>query len=186
MKVRWDDDGLEEDVRIGGSTTFAVQGSLRHQALVDPEPLAGLLDEDPLAVICRLLREHGGPMKAPMIKDQLKVLGLGQEAVDQAWRKVQGRLAKLDEVRVRGGAYRWIEAGGKPAPAETVTAPQAERGPVDEAEAIAQALRAVEDPEARVWAEVLSWHASVLSGGAEAVRAKDQFVRKFGIDPWKI
>ncbi|GAA3239050.1 hypothetical protein [Actinocorallia longicatena] len=188
LRVRWDDDGTEEDARIGGSTTFAPAGSLRHQSLVDPGPLAERLETEPLEVVLQLLREARTPMRTPVIKDQLKVLGLSQEAVDRAWRKVQSRLTGIEEVRIRTSGYRWIgPVEPRPAVPETVeVAATGPRGPVDEAEAIAEALRSADGPEAKAWSEALSWYASLLSGDEEANRAKEQFTRRFSLDPWNL
>jgi hypothetical protein len=186
LRVRWDDDGVEEDAKIGGFTTFAVAGSLRHQSLVDPEPLAERLETEPLELVLQLLQEARAPMKTPVIKDQLKVLGLSQEAVDRAWRKIQNRLAKTEGVRVRTGGYKWIGPVEERPAVQNAALPDAPtRGPVDEAEAIAEALRSAEGPEAKAWSEALSWYASLLSGNAEATRAKEQFVQKFATDPWR-
>jgi hypothetical protein len=165
LRVRWDDDGLEEDARLGGSTMLAVLGSLRHQALLDPATLAVRLGEEPLEVVLQLLREQKAPLKTPKIKDQLKVLGLTPDAVDGAWRKVQGRLAGIEEVRIRKGTYQWIGAAAEARPA-----------PVEKTHA--EILAASDDPDARVWAEALAWHDRFRDGDTEAATA--EFIRRFG------
>ncbi|MEO3786844.1 hypothetical protein ABGB12_26250 [Actinocorallia sp. B10E7] len=107
LTVRWDDDGREEQVRISSTTTFMPPGSLRHQAFVDPAALSRRLGEDPLALVVQLLRENGTRLKAPDIKSLLGGFGLDPADVDKAWRRVQSRLASLEEVAVSKAGYRW-------------------------------------------------------------------------------
>jgi hypothetical protein len=168
MRVRWDDDGLEEDARLGGSTMLAVFGSLRHQALLDPATLAVRLAEEPLEVVLQLLREQKAALKTPTIKDQLKVLGLTPDAVDGAWRKVQGRLAGIEDVRIRKGTYQWIGS--------TEVAEPVEKKPVEKTHA--EILAASDDPDAVVWAEALAWHDRFQHGDTAAALA--ELTRRFG------
>ena len=164
LRVRWDDDGLEEEARLGGSTMLAVSGSLRHQALLDPATLAVRLAEEPLEVVLQLLREQKAALKTPTIKDQLKVLGLTPGAVDGAWRKVQGRLAGIEEVRIRKGTYQWIGAAAEAKPALVE-------------KTHAEILAASDDPEAGAWAEALAWHDRFQHGDKAA--AKEEFTQRF-------
>jgi hypothetical protein len=163
LRVRWDDDGLEEDARLGGSTMLAVFGSLRHQALLDPASLAVRLAEEPLEVVLQLLREQKAALKTPTIKDQLKVLGLTPDAVDGAWRKVQGRLAGIEDIRIRKGTYQWIGATPEVAHVEKTQA---------------EILAASDDPDAGVWAEALAWHDRFQQGDTAA--ALEEFNQRFG------
>ncbi|MQY09481.1 hypothetical protein [Actinomadura macrotermitis] len=112
LKVRWEDDGQEETVRISATTTFAVRGSLRHQWLADPEKSAALITErlelDPLDLVLEVLRDSLSALDATAIKEQLKQYGATAESLDAAWKRVQNRLKTLPEVRVKKNKYRWI------------------------------------------------------------------------------
>lgn len=107
MRVRWDDDGSEEDVTISGTTTFMSRGGVRHQALVDPDVLIARLKDDPTSVFVQALREYGTPMTATVIKERFRSLGLDREIVDRAWKRAQTKLGEQENVTVSGKKYKW-------------------------------------------------------------------------------
>ncbi|AWS41655.1 hypothetical protein DKM19_10130 [Streptosporangium sp. 'caverna'] len=116
-RVQWNDNGaVEENVRLGGENLLAVAGTRRHQFLMDLPALIERFASDPVAVVVELLRESSKGLKAQAIKELLIELGLEPAAVDRAWRGVQAKLAKRDDVRFRANTYRWVW----PRPAEDV------------------------------------------------------------------
>lgn len=116
-RVQWNDNGaVEENVRLGGENLLAVAGTRRHQFLMDLPALIERFTSDPVAVVVELLRESSKGLKAQAIKEVLIELGLEPAAVDRAWRGVQAKLAKRDDVRFRANTYRWVW----PRPAEDV------------------------------------------------------------------
>jgi hypothetical protein len=62
LRVRWDDDGCEEDVLLTTTTRFAERGSLRHHALVDLAAFTTRLEAEPAAVVVWLRREQASTM----------------------------------------------------------------------------------------------------------------------------
>ncbi|SNR93941.1 Molecular chaperone GrpE (heat shock protein) [Streptosporangium subroseum] len=116
-RVQWNDNGaVEENVRLGGENLLAIAGTRRHQFLMDLPALIERFTSDPVAVVVELLRESSKGLKAQAIKELLVELGLEPAAVDRAWRGVQAKLAKRDDVRFRANTYRWVW----PRPAEDV------------------------------------------------------------------
>lgn len=116
-RVQWNDDGaVEENVRLGGENLLAVAGTRRHQFLMDLPALIERFTSDPVAVVVELLRESSKGLKAQAIKELLIELGLEPAAVERAWRGVQAKLSKRDDVRIRANTYRWVW----PRPAEDV------------------------------------------------------------------
>lgn len=124
MRVRWDDDATEEDVTITWTTTFMPRGSVRHQALVDPDALIGRLNDDPTSVFVQLLREYGTAMTAATIKEKFSSLGLDMEIVDRAWKRVQGKLRTHESVGGSGLRYKWKGDKGKATTGESTASPE--------------------------------------------------------------
>jgi hypothetical protein len=93
---------------------------------------------DPAGLILQLLQEQRQAMSAAEVKEQLVRLGLDAKAVAKAWTTAQKRFARLDNVRVEGRTYRWVEPAAVPpndAPdARDVTAVQGDQsdGSADE------------------------------------------------------
>ena len=137
-RVQWNDNGaVEENVRLGGENLLAVAGTRRHQFPMDLPALIERFTSDPVAVVVELLRESSKGLKAQAIKELLIELGLEPAAVDRAWRGVQAKLAKRDDVRFRANTYRWvwprpaedvIESPDPSAEAETTAPPVEEAG----------------------------------------------------------
>lgn len=114
IRVRWEDDGMEDDVRVDGRTSLAARGSLRHQWLVAPAPLADLFAADPSGMILRLLSENGAAMTALEVKDQLLRFGLDEKAVAAAWVATQKGFAKNNHVRTKSNSYKWVGPAAEP------------------------------------------------------------------------
>ncbi|MEV7226953.1 hypothetical protein AB0M79_08005 [Polymorphospora sp. NPDC051019] len=109
FRVRWDDTGEEAEVKIDTRNLLAPRGSLRHQFLVDPAPIAELFAADPAGIVLRVLSESGRFMTAIQIKDQLVRFQLDEQAVTKAWTAIRKSLAADDRrIRREGMGYRWI------------------------------------------------------------------------------
>lgn len=131
--VRWEDSGEEEVVVASGSLRRARRGSLRHQALVDPTPIAGWFAQDPKGIILRVLREQGSSMTPLRIREELEQLGLDSAAVKKAWATASKALSKNDSVEVTGkgraAKFRWIGPDDQPADAAAAPVPAPEPVP---------------------------------------------------------
>ncbi|MEE3922063.1 hypothetical protein V2I01_38665 [Micromonospora sp. BRA006-A] len=111
-RVRWEDSGEEEELQVGGQYRWARRGSLRHQFLVDPQPLRASFAEDSTAFILRLLREQGSAMTLKRITEELGGLGLDSQAAKKAWPAAKRAIDKCDQVQQNGTGsgrtYKWI------------------------------------------------------------------------------
>ncbi|MFG2099906.1 hypothetical protein ACGFJ5_04825 [Micromonospora echinaurantiaca] len=131
--VRWEDNGEEEVVVAAGSIRRARRGSLRHQALVDPAPIADWFAQDPKGIILRVLREQGSSMTPQRIREELEQLGLDPAVVKKAWATASKALSKNDvEVAGKGRAakFRWI--GPDDQSADAAAAPVPDPSPVSD------------------------------------------------------
>lgn len=169
LRVRWHDDGREEDVKISATTTFAPLGSLRYQSFVDPDVLRASWEKDPLSLISQLLRERRTAMNARQIKDQLRILGLAPESVDAEWKRVQSKLAKLDDVEVKGTKYSWVggeDDTGPSSAAEGVPAtserPEPQKESEEEISRVEKAFEVVEAPPSEEVSSVVRMVATAI------------------------
>ncbi|WP_422733386.1 hypothetical protein ACN26Y_21480 [Micromonospora sp. WMMD558] len=123
-RVRWEDSGEEEELQVGGQYRWARRGSLRHQFLVDPQPLRASFAEGSTDFILRLLREQRSAMTVKRITEELCGLGLDSQAVKKAWPAAKRAIDKCDQVhqegRGTGRTYKWI--GPDDEAADTVAA----------------------------------------------------------------
>lgn len=201
-RVQWNDNGtVEENVRLGGENLLAVAGTRRHQFLMDLPALIERFTADPVAVVVELLRESSKGLKAQAIKELLIELGLEPAAVDRAWRGVQAKLSKRDDVRFRANTYRWVW----PRPAEDVidspdssaevepTAPPAEAGakatgpetpaPIRKSSPRAADVAAAAEERARVLAERCErLERDLQSANDRAIRLRTTQERRLQID----
>ncbi|MEU4473520.1 hypothetical protein [Micromonospora sp. NPDC023888] len=110
-QVRWHDDGTEETVKIGGRNQFAPRGSLRHQFLLDLASATTMFDEDPTAMVLRLLREYDSGLTRTKIKEKLNALGLDLDRVRARWRLIDRFLTSSDDVQMTGAGvaatFKW-------------------------------------------------------------------------------
>jgi hypothetical protein len=119
--VRWDDNGAEDEIRLGDYERVMPRDSLSYLA-----SLGGLNAEfaaDPLAVVLRVLGEHDDPVNAKVIRAYLIDLGLDKTVWSSTWAKLQKVLVVQDEVVCAGeGTARTFSwTGGKlPDPAWAV------------------------------------------------------------------
>lgn len=126
MRVRWDDDGSEVEVRMSPTTTFAIRGSVRHQGWVDGPGLTTRLEQDPVSVFVQLLRESATSLNAPRIKEKFNELAVDTKVVDRAWGQAQAKLRKLPEVLYteKNRSYAWKGAKPKEKPADSKPDPE--------------------------------------------------------------
>ncbi|MFF0232693.1 hypothetical protein [Micromonospora sp. NPDC005254] len=123
-QVRWEDDGTEVTLTIGGRNNFAPRGSLRHQFLLDPASVTTMFDRDPVGIVFRLLREHESAMARSTsvekrqsgmtrskIREKLASVGLDPDQVRAHWKLIDGRLSNSDDVDQTGkgasATFRW-------------------------------------------------------------------------------
>lgn len=138
-QVRWEDDGTEETLKIGGRNQFAPRGSLRHHFLLNLESATTMFDEDPAGIVLRLLQENESGLTRTKIREKLDVLGLDRDRVGARWKLIDRFLTTSDDVDMTGKAvaaiFKWkppkkrrAEASEQSAIEPAVPAPrQAER-----------------------------------------------------------
>ncbi|MCA2182794.1 hypothetical protein LDL08_42205 [Nonomuraea glycinis] len=114
--VRWNDDGTEESLRLDHRNLLVTEGTLRFIALMDPDQIRSRFADDPVHLVLQLLSEHADGLKAMDIKSKLVELGIDKGSIDRAWRTIQTKLAKHDNVKVKGRdkAVRAYLHRGKP------------------------------------------------------------------------
>lgn len=141
-EVRWDDNGSEDEIRLGEYERVMPRDSLSYLA-----SLGGLNAEfvaDPLAVVVRVLSENEEPVNAKLIRAYLIDLGLDKTVWSSTWAKLQKVLvAEADVVCAGEGTARTFSwTGGKlpdpvwavaPTP-EPAAAPATEPEPEPDAE----------------------------------------------------
>lgn len=110
-QVRWEDDGTEETLKIGGRNQFAPRGSLRHHFLLDRESATTMFDEDPAGVVRRLLQENESGLTRSKIREKLDALGLDRDRVGARWKLIDRFLTTSDDVGMTGKAvaaiFKW-------------------------------------------------------------------------------
>ncbi|WP_112725443.1 hypothetical protein [Micromonospora noduli] len=110
-QVRWHDDGTEETVTIGGRNQFAPRGSLRHQFLLDLASATTMFEEDPTAMVLRLLREYDSGLTRTKIKEKLDALGLALHRDRARWKVIDRFLTSSDDVQMTGtgvaATFKW-------------------------------------------------------------------------------
>lgn len=122
-EVRWDDNGSEDEIRLGDYERVMPRDSLSYLA-----SLGGLNAEfaaDPLAVVVRVLGEHAGPVNAKVIRAYLIDLGLDKTVWSSTWAKLQKVLVTHDSVVCdgEGTARTFSWTGGKLPDPEWAVAP---------------------------------------------------------------
>jgi hypothetical protein len=134
--VRWNDDGTEESLRLDHRNLLVTEGTLRFIALMDPGQIRDRFADDPVHLALQLLSEHADGLKAMDIKSKLVELGIDKESVDRVWRTIQTKLAKHDDVKVKGRdkAVKTYLRRGKPSdippePLPRVSAPEDAEAP---------------------------------------------------------
>jgi hypothetical protein len=141
-RVRWEDTGAEETVRISPTMFVAARDTLRLEWLLDPAAVAVSFATDPDSVIWRVVRESPTPLHAREIQQNLTAYGLDPAAVSTAWKAAQRRGAPA-AVSVRGRKYEWT-GRREPAPAsvtqEPATGTQEQAPPATPLPHVAEAL----------------------------------------------
>ena len=130
--VRWDDNGSEDEIRLGDYERVMPRDSLSYLA-----SLGGLNAEfvaDPLAVVLRVLSENDA-VNAKVIRAYLIDLGLDKTVWSSTWAKLQKVLVTHDDVVCdgEGTARTFSWTGGKLADPEWAVPPTpAPAAPVEE------------------------------------------------------
>ncbi|MEQ4303900.1 hypothetical protein ABNF97_21385 [Plantactinospora sp. B6F1] len=114
-RVRWDDTGEEEDLRLGRHNLLVVRGSLRHEWLMDPGSVPEAFRKDPHGLIIRVLCESDKPLTAKRLIEQLVNLGVDAEAASAGWAATRRKFNESDLERTgkgSGSTYRWRGSRG--------------------------------------------------------------------------
>lgn len=102
--VRWEDDGAEENLRLGGRTAAAPRGSLRLDFLLDRAAAVASFDADPVPSVLRLLQEYESGLTRRQIREKLNDVGLDVDSRGPRWKRIERVLTDSDNVEMSGKA----------------------------------------------------------------------------------
>ncbi|MGI5243252.1 hypothetical protein [Dactylosporangium sp. CA-139066] len=107
LRVRWEDDGVEEDVVLDSRHKLAARGSLRYSWLLDPATVGDKIRSDPAWAIIRSI-EDGLRLDARGHQELLGTYGIGLAVANAAWLEARKRLMKRDDIVMdRKRRYIW-------------------------------------------------------------------------------
>ncbi|GGM27795.1 hypothetical protein GCM10007977_031350 [Dactylosporangium sucinum] len=143
LRVRWEDDGSEEDVVLDNQHKLAARGSLRYEWLLDSAAVGAKIRSDPAGAIIRSI-EDGLERDSRGHQELLRTYGIDLVVANAAWKDAVRRIAKRDDIRMdRKKRYIWEPPVS---PVERVEQPEHVAVPDAEPERSAT-LEAASEPE---------------------------------------
>ncbi|MET7419737.1 hypothetical protein [Dactylosporangium sp. NPDC005555] len=107
LRVRWEDDGSEQDVVLDNQYKLAARHSLRYEWLLDPVAVGERIRADLAGAIIRSI-EDGQVLDSRGHQDLLHVYGINLENATSAWKEATKRIAKRSDIRInRKKQYIW-------------------------------------------------------------------------------